>query len=98
MRRNFALRPRFTSFLWRLAAALPANLAVFWVVLQGNMPAILLCGVISAVTGALLLMAIEARDPSLQDEPPLERPRWAKTQEYSRHWTLHKPGGQVDQH
>ena len=31
-------------------------------------PAVLLSGVIGAVTGVLLLMAMEARDPSLQDE------------------------------
>ena len=97
MRRNTGLR----SFLWRLAAALPANLAVFWMVLRGNTPAILLCGVIGAVTGALLLMAMEARDPSEQTAPALEptaRMVAPEHQLFARRWTLHKPGGRVDQH
>jgi hypothetical protein len=61
MRRLFAQDNSFPSFLRKLAVALPANLVVFWLVLQGDTPAILLYSVISALLGAVLLMALEGR-------------------------------------
>jgi hypothetical protein len=52
----------FTSarpFLRKLAAALPANFVVFWLVLGGNLPAILLLTAIGSTLGAVLLTAVD---------------------------------------
>ena len=39
--------------------ALPANLAIFWLELDGSMPAVLILGAISALIGAFLLIALD---------------------------------------
>ncbi len=52
----------FTSarpFLRKLAAALPANFVVFWLVLGGNLPAVLLLTAIGSTLGAVLLGAVD---------------------------------------
>jgi hypothetical protein len=52
----------FTSsrpFLRKLAAALPANFIVFWLVLGGSLPVVLLLTVIGSVLGAVLLTAVD---------------------------------------
>jgi hypothetical protein len=52
----------FTSarpFLRKLAAALPANFVVFWLVLGGSIPAVLLLTVIGSTLGAVLLTAVD---------------------------------------
>jgi hypothetical protein len=49
-----------SSFLRKLAAAVPANLAVCWLVLDGSMPAVLILSAIGAPLGACLLMALES--------------------------------------
>ena len=63
--RTPARRLRLTSFLWRLTVALPVNLAVFRLALRGDVPAILLFGLIGAVAGALLLPAVQPRPTGL---------------------------------
>jgi hypothetical protein len=64
-------------FLRKLAAALPANFVVFWLVL-GGLPTVLLLTAIGATLGAVLLTAVDrpwvggpARDPL--NEPPRHR-------------------------
>uniref|UniRef100_Q023M1 Uncharacterized protein n=1 Tax=Solibacter usitatus (strain Ellin6076) TaxID=234267 RepID=Q023M1_SOLUE len=46
-------------FLRKLAAALPANFVVFWLVLGSNLPAVLPLTAIGATLGALLLAAVD---------------------------------------
>ena len=47
------------SFLRKLAAALPANFVVFWLVLGSNLPAVLLLTAIGATLGAMLLAMVD---------------------------------------
>jgi hypothetical protein len=46
-------------FVRKLAAALPANFVVFWLVLGGNLPVVLFLTAIGSTLGAALLTAVE---------------------------------------
>ena len=63
MQSAFGTSHGLESFLRKLAVALPANLAVFWLVLQGNTPLILLYAGIGALLGALLLTWVARPEP-----------------------------------
>jgi hypothetical protein len=65
-------------FLRKLAAAVPANFAVFWLVLGGGLPVVLFLTAIGSTLGAVLLTAVDrplaaGRDRDSLDEPPRRR-------------------------
>ena len=104
MPRNFRLRTGFKRFLRNLTVALAANLAIFWMMLPGDTPAILLCGVTAAIAGAWLLMLLGERDPpgATQGRTVVAPPTRRKVKESPRYFRTRPvprtPGRQIDRH